>query len=259
VPGTGTLVNVFPQILASTLSGDICDVDLATGVASNCRNTGLTGLFGITYNSDEETLYGVTNSSAVPPNTLYRFSIDEFSAVPTAVATLPHSPMVDGDITYHPNSSPPLYLVVNWNNPGAEHTYYRIRSTDYSEQGFPENRVNTIDNLDAIAYGADDTMGYYFLDTSSSPARIYVGGNFSPPTPPSVTNVNLGTSAGMTFVGSNIYIIDGGLGGTNRLYSINMTISSPLYENPPSPVTLTPVGNLGFAISGDASGIAVIP
>ena len=235
--------------LGTTENGSIAslyDVDLATGVASNPRNLGVTSVVGITFGPGG-TVYGLMTFAGTYPNSLVR--IDPATGNTTQIGPTGFSSVFEGDIAYDPVSGR-LYGLTDITgtgpdprnlftlNPatGAATVVGDIAATgDPSAMAFsPEGALYVLDNVDG---GPPDRL--YRVDPATGVAISGVD-----------LSTRLGFTGGMAFdpATRNLYVADGGTEGTNALYSVD-----------PSTGVMTRIGGLGPLAPRGLAGLAFVP
>jgi hypothetical protein len=239
-------------LIGNDYSGNLYDVNLTTGAATNARATGISNLAGIAFGPDG-TLYGM--ATQFNSESLYR--IDPTTG---ASALIGSSPVLnsftdafgEGDLRFNPATGTLFgigYLSVPASTPVPEG--FTLDPTTGAASNFVHLPCfNNSCVVDYSALAAETSGHFYLLDTASIDpfGHLIVAGS----NPVSVTsNVSLSRSlgdlAGMDFdpLSGTLYVADGGTGGGN-LYTLN-----------PNTGTLTLIGGLG--LNNGLAGLAFSP
>ena len=237
LPGARARADV---LLGSSDTGSLYDVNTSTGAATNPRSTGINSLVGIAFRSDGA-LFGLTTFGGTPnPNAL--FSINPTTGASTLVGSTGLSNIFEGDLAFDPTSNT-LYGLQNVPTAGVRDLFTINTSTGAASVVGDLNRPAS--DLSAMAF--DVAGNLYVIDTAN---RLLLSVNKSTA---AVTNsvlmsTQLGDAAGMAFSPTTgaAYVADGGTGGTNKLYTLNLTTGA-----------LTPVGGTG--VSNGLAGLSFVP
>jgi hypothetical protein len=256
--GAGLLTNLlcssaYATLVGNDFSGNLYDVNLSTGAASNLRPTGITNLSGIAFGPGG-VLYGL--ATQVNIESLYR--INPTSGASTLIGTSPLlNPFTDqfaaGDLRFNPVSGTLFgiaYVSVPASVPIPKDFTINPASGAISNF-FNLPCFNNSCVVDYSALAIDSSGHLYLLDTASiDPFGHLIVANSSPFSV--ISDVRLSTSlgdlAGMDFdaASGNLYVADGGTRAGDNLYTLN-----------PSTGDLTVVGGLGLA--DGLSGLAFSP
>lgn len=237
------LIGCTGNVTANTPPSSIVDIDIATGLATNPRNTGVFLIGGIAAQPSTGDLFGLTTIVSSPANSLVR--INPLTGVVTLVGTTGLPAIVEGDLAFNPVNGM-LYGVQDLGSSGIQRNLFRIN---------PATGLGTIignlavDDISAMAFSSTGTL--LAIDTGTGgpnnshlltidPDTALINSNIP-------MNINLGGTAGMAIdpMTGSAYVADGGGVGTGFLY--NLDVASGM---------LNPIGALG--VLGGASGITFI-
>lgn len=224
-------VQAQPVLLGCTVSisgqpqttAKIVDVDPATGLYSNPRETGIYALGGIAIQPSTGQMFGLTTNASSPANSLVEINPQTGAAVIVGNTGLPF--IVEGDLAFNPLNGM-LYGVGDVGSDFLHRNFFSINpqtgtasiisslpnnQTDYSALAF-----DGLGNLYCIDDGATSTSTAHLLRID--PATGAVLSN-------QLTNQHLGSAVGMAIdLNSGLaYVADGGGGATNALYSGNLS------------------------------------
>lgn len=211
----------------------IYSIDTATGAATLLSSTTSVSLAGIAFQPGTGDLFGLTSLSGSPANSLVR--INPLTGAVTTVGATGLSSIVEGDLAFNPING---LLYGMEDTSGGVRSFFQINPTTGAATVLG-TFSNTID-YSAIAFDSAGTL--FALNTLTSGTGNAVLSTLNPTNGAILTsvttNVDLGALAGMAFdpFSGTGYIVDGGTGGTNSLYTLNIPTG-----------TLTAVGSLGVA------------
>jgi DNA-binding beta-propeller fold protein YncE len=199
----------------SGLDGSVLyDIDPQTGTATDPRATGQQFLVGIEFDENQQ-LYGLSNSaSPVHPNTLFR--IDPDTGASQVIGFTGLQGLTEGDLAFD-HSTNRLYGLYDLRDTGERKLF-----TLDTETGQASVLPGTLSgDPSAAAFSLDGTL--YALDTALQRLLTVdkTTGNVMTSLPLSTP---LGSVAGMDVhpLTGVFYVADGGGGGTNRLYHLDV-------------------------------------
>jgi hypothetical protein len=240
-------------LIGSDLSGNLYDVNVTTGAATNARPTGITDLMGIAFGPGG-VLYGLGSSTSFQNVSLY--TINPTTGASTLVGSSANAAFNDsygeGDLRFNPVTGTldgiEYGRFQNGNVPNVIQQIFTINPASGATSGF--TNLPFFNNSGVVDYNGitfDSTGKIYLLDTAS----IDPFGHLETGTVGSLTDVKLsaalGTEAGMDLNPANgtLYVADGGTGG-GHLYTLNATTGN-----------LSLVGSLG--LTNGLDGLAFTP
>lgn len=241
-------------LIGNDINGNLYDINLATGAATETVSTGISGLVGIAFNGSG-VLYGLSFTAVT--ESLYRINPT------TGASTLIGSSSVvnqftdnfsGGDLRFDPATGTLIgigYVTATGGAPPAITKGFTIDSSTGAISNFfnlPCFNNSCVVEYDALAI--DQTGKAYILDTASlDPYGHLVVANADPYSELSNVNLNhpLGEYAGMDIdpTTGELYVADGGTSG-GSLYTLNPTTGA-----------LTLIGGLGDP--DGISGLAFAP
>lgn len=242
------------SLIGSDFSGNLYDVNLSTGAATNARATGITNLMGIAFGPNG-VLYGLGTSSF---QNVSLYTINPTTGAAALVGTSANvanfnDSYGEGDLGFNPATGA-LYGIEysrfqNGGTPDVIQQLFTINPATGATSNFVNlpffNNSGVVD-YDGITF--DSTGEVYLLDTAS----IDPNGHLETGTiGSSLTDVELsamlGNEAGMSLNPGNgtLYVADGGTGG-GHLYTLNATTGN-----------LSLVGSLG--LTNGLDGLAFTP
>ncbi len=257
IAGAGLVANLFctsasASLIGNNFAGNLYDVNLTTGAATNVRATGISNLAGIAFGPGGA-LYGLS----VQPLSESLYRINPTTGASTLIGSSPvlnafTDEFNEGELRFDPITGTLYgieYVTVPASTPVPEG--FTINPTTGAVSNFFQLRC--FNNSCVVDYSgmAFDTSGHmYLLDTQSiDPFGHLIVANASPFNVISDVRLSgpLGNLAGMDFnpVNGNLYVADGGIGGGN------------LYTLDPATGTLTLIGGLG--LSDGLAGLAFSP
>jgi PEP-CTERM motif len=233
-------------LIGNDYSGNLYDVNTATGAATNARSTGISNLAGIAF-SPGGILYGLGISTAGTNVSLY--TINPTTGSSTLVGTSAPANFNDaygeGDIHFNPVTGT-LYGIEysrfqNGGSPPVIQQLFTISTANGATSNF--NNLPFFNNSGVVDYSGltfDSTGKMYLLDTASiDPFGHLETGSASPFSISTDVKLSaaLGSFAGMDFNPANgsLYVADGGVSG-GSLYRLNAATGG-----------LTLVGSTGLA------------
>lgn len=237
-------LSAFPAIVAAELVGNnfadatLYTIDPVTGAASNPRATGLTQLTGLTTRPGDNVTFGLTNNG-----NLYR--INTATGGTTLVGPTGFS-FIEGDVAYDA-ATEFLYGIQEFSNASNR----LIRIDPATAAGTVIGPAAGVVDVSAGAFSPDGTL--YALDTGTAGNSVLL--TLSKLTGAvvgsTIMNVNLGTTAGLTFDPATgvAYVADGdstNVGGFN-LYTLSTATGTLTTVGPTGPaggfagLTFTPV------------------
>jgi DNA-binding beta-propeller fold protein YncE len=226
------------SLIGNSFDGTLYNVNPATGAATDPRSTGLINLAGIATRSDGA-LFGLTAVGGSPEaNALFR--IDPTSGTATLVGPTGLSEIIEGDLAFN-HTTGTLYGIQEVNTTVTRGLFTIDPATGAATIVGDINAPNPNSDLSGMAF--DSSGRLFVLDTAGSLLRV------DPATAQVISSVNLsiplGTTAGLTFDPTTgvAYVADGGTGGTNSLYTLDVTTGA-----------LTLVGSTG--LSNGLAGLA---
>ena len=205
------------SFLGNSFGGVLYDVNTSTGAVTNPRGTGLDTLVGIASRSDGA-LFGLTSFQGTPvPNALYQ--IDPVSGASTLVGSTGLTNIFEGDLAFNPvNGS--LFGIENVDS-ASNRSLFRIDVTT-GVATIVGNISAPNGDLSAMAFDASGRL--FVIDTGNAmllnvdPTTAGINSSVS-------LSMQLGARGGMAFdptTGTG-YVADGGNGGTNSLYTIDIS------------------------------------
>lgn len=231
-------------LYGNSLDGTLYQIDPATGAATGGISTGLTSLLGIAFNSSG-TLFGLTTLTGTPTaNALYQ--INPATGVSSLVGETGLSNIFEGDLAF--NSTGTLYGIQDASGTDSRELFAIDTTTGHA------TIVGSISTMNSDYSGlAFDSSGKLFaLDTQNS---LLV--ELDPLTAAVIATVSidltLGDVAGLTFdpATGQAYVADGGVGGTNSLYTLDVTTGALTLVG----VTGVPGGIAGLSFGPTAAAI----
>jgi uncharacterized repeat protein (TIGR03803 family) len=219
------------NLLGNSFDGALYDVSPGSGVASNPRITGLSNLAGIAARSDGS-LFGLTSVGGTPqPGAL--FQIDPNSGASTLIGLTGLSEIIEGDLAFNPATGT-LYGIQEV-DPSVNRGLFSINVSTCAATIIGNiNAPNPNSDLSAMAF--DSTGRLFVIDSTGTLLRV------DPASGQVISAValstSLGATAGMAIDPSTgiVYVADGSQGGTNSLYTLNLSTGS-----------LSLIGNTGLA------------
>lgn len=210
------------------------DVDPATGLASNPRMTSLDRVVGIAAASDG-TLCGLTNSAApVNPGSLFR--IGPQTGAVELIGALGMTNILEGDLAVDPTTGT-LYGL--YNQDSSKRQLFSIDTTTGAGLVVPGSLFG-----DCSAMAFDGSGQLYVVDTGLH-ALLKVDKATGAVAGITSLSAALGSTAGMAVDPASgiFYVTDGGTGGTNMLYTLDLATGTLTARGP----TGVPTGLAGLA------------
>ena len=238
---SGTGRPAFASLLGVDFSGNLFDVDEATGAAANSRSTGISNIAGIA-DSSSGTLFGLSTFASSPADSLFR--INPTSGASALVGTTGLSEIFHGGLAFNPVTGV-LYGIQNLSTTNTLQLFTLNTTTGAASIVGAINTVNETGNLASLAI--DKAGNLYVLDTNNSDLLLVNKANGAVLSSVTLSR-SLGFTAGMAFdpVTGVLYVADGNVNGTNDLYTLN-----------PASGLLSLVGATG--ISDGIAGLAFTP
>jgi DNA-binding beta-propeller fold protein YncE len=237
LPGASARADV---LLGNSVAGSLYDVNTSTGAATNARSTGINSLVGIAFRADGA-LFGLTTFGGTPnPSAL--FSINPTTGASTLVGSTGLSSIFEGDLAFDPTSNT-LYGLQNVPTVGLRELFTINTSTGAAAVVGDLNLPAS--DLSAMAFDAAGNL--YVIDTGGK-LLLRVNKSTAAVTNSVSMSTQLGNAAGMAFSPTTgaAYVADGAAGGTNTLYTLNLTTGA-----------LAPVGGTGGA--NGLAGLSFVP
>jgi hypothetical protein len=236
------LVGCTGNVTSTSGNSNIVDINMATGAATNPRDTGIFVLAGIATQPTTGQLFSLTTTVSTPANTLIRVNPNTGGVSVVGPTGLPN--IVEGDLAFNPmngflyglQDGGPIFAQRNFFqiNPvtGAATVIANLPSADYS----------------ALAFNSSGTL--YAIDSQGvgNSLLLTIDPNSGVITNTITMNVNLKSGVGMAFDPSTgiAYVADGGQeSGLELLYTLNTGTG-----------ILSAIGPLG--VPGGATGLAFI-
>ena len=242
----------WATLIGNDFNGNLYDVNLSTGAATNERSTGISNLAGIAFDASG-ILYGI----AIQLDSASLYRINPTTGASTLIGSSPVlNPFTDnfseGDLRFDPVTGTLFgidYVSVPASTP--VHKIFTINTATGAISNFANLPCfNNSCVVDYSALAADTSGRLYLLDTASidpfGHLIVATGTPFSPVSDVLLSRP-LGAYAGMDFdpVSGSLYVADGGTGG-GSLYTLN-----------PATGVLTAIGSLG--VSNGLAGLAFSP
>ena len=218
----------YGQLLGNDfLTGQIYDINTATGAATNGRGSGAPSLTGIAFQPSSGNLFGLTTFGGTPANSLVR--INPTTGVSTLVGATGLSVIAEGDLAFNPLTGN-LYGIQNFSR-GINLFQINVTTglaTTIGSLGDDGDFSTLAFNSAGVLFTVDTTNNR--LDT----VNLLTGALLTS----TALNINPGTVAGLAFDPTTgvAYFADGGTGGTGQLYTLNTatgaaTVVGALGEN----------------------------
>jgi hypothetical protein len=236
------LVGCTGNVTSSSGTSNIVDINVATGAATNPRDTGIFVLAGIATQPSTGQLFSLTTTVSTPANTLIRVNPNTGAVTVVGSTGLPN--IIEGDLAFNPLNGF-LYGVQDVGPMFAQRNFFRLNPStggatiianlplgDYSGLAF--NGIGTLFAIDSA--GTTNSL----LETIDP-----VNGTI---TSLIQLNVDLKSEVGMVFspLTGTAYVADGGQeSGPDLLYTLNTGTG-----------ILSAIGPLG--VPGGAAGLAFI-
>lgn len=207
----------------------IVDIDLATGLASNPRNTGILLIGGIATQPGTGNVFGLTTFASSPASTLVR--IDMATGICNAIGPTGLANIVEGDLAFNPLNGL-LYGIQDFGPTFNQRNLFRINPA--TGAATVVGSLGSTGDYSALAFGPSGTL--YAIETTGINSTLFV---IDPNTAAIVSslamNADLAGGAGMTFhpLTGVAYVADGGVANTNLLYTLdastgNLTAVGPI-------------------------------
>lgn len=222
-------------LLASTASiggqpqttARLVDINLATGAASNPRDTGIYAMAGIAVQPSTGNIFGLTTNPSAPSNMLV--TIDRLTGVPTVVGSTGLPFIIEGDLAFNPVNGM-LYGLADLGTDVLHRNFFQINPATGAAT-IISNLPNNSNSSDYNALAFDSAGTLYCIDQPSGGPSVNsrlltIDPVFGAIESNVAMNVRLGGAIGMAFDPTTgiAYVADGGTmpGPTNMLCTLDV-------------------------------------